>query len=703
MLSQRTYWAGGGATTFSRLFVLVALISTVALTAGWVLSSEAAGVRPATVTGPYLAITSGTLTATPSTVVAGGKVTLSPWTVKNEGTAASGGFSNGFYLSTDSTIDTGDTYLDGNSNTSLAPGTSFAWGGPKLTIPANTPAGTYYIGILVDRTNKVTSQSIKPTVYTQITVTGPNLVITSGTPTATPSTVMAGAKVTLSGWTVKNTGGAASGAFSNGFYLSTDSTIDTKDTYLDGNSNNSLAPGASFTWGGPTLTIPVNTPAGAYYIGVLVDNTNKVNQSVKPYVCAKITVTAAAPDLVITSGAPTATPSTVKAGGKVTLSAWTVKNVGTLGSGGFSNGFYLSTDSTISSGDTYLDGNSNGSLAPGAQFNWGAPTLTIPANTPPGTYYIGILVDNTNKVNQSVKPYVYAKITVTPNAPLAYGVVTGAGVSESGTDNWSVNFNQSSKLYTITISGENYFYQNYTTVVTPSFTTGVGGYCTTGSVSGNLLVNCYNESGSPIEPVSFAFLSYKTDGDALAFGVVTGAGGKYSGTQNWTSTYDSANNRYAITISGENYLYSNYSTVATPSFQTGVEGYCTTSSVSNNLLVYCYDNSGHAVVPVSFSFLSYKSGGKALAFGAVSSSGAKDSGTGNWTSSYDSTHKWYAITIKGENYLYTAYSTLITPSFGTGSEGYCTAGSVADQLLVSCYNNSGSPVKPVSFSFVTYK
>ncbi|MGB5874015.1 MAG: hypothetical protein WBH56_09840, partial [Bacteroidota bacterium] len=54
------------------------------------------------------------------------------------------------------------------------------------------------------------------------------------------------------------------------------------------------------------------------------------------------------PDLYISTGTPTATPSTVAPGGTVTLSAWTVRNQGGTSTGvGFSNGFYLSTNSTI--------------------------------------------------------------------------------------------------------------------------------------------------------------------------------------------------------------------------------------------------------------------------------------------------------------------------------------------------------------------
>ncbi len=120
------------------------------------------------------------------------------------------------------------------------------------------------------------------------------------------------------------------------------------------------------------------------------------------------------PDLTITTGSPTATPSNVAAGGHVTLSGYTIKNIGSLAAGSFSNGFYLSTNSVITSSDKLLDYNSNSGLAAGAEFNWGGPTLTIPASTPPGTYYIGILVDRNNAVTESDEGnnYVSRQITV---------------------------------------------------------------------------------------------------------------------------------------------------------------------------------------------------------------------------------------------------------------------------------------------------
>jgi subtilase family serine protease len=348
----------------------------------------------------------------PSTVAAGGKVSLSGWTVKNEGNAASGAFSNGFYLSTNQIISSSDTYLTGNSNSSLSAGGQHSWGGVTLTIPAGTLPGNYYIGIVVDRANAVAESResnnyvSSPIAVTAGAISRADLRITTGNLAVYPSTVAQGGTVHLSDWTVKNEGTAASGAFSNGFYLSKNQVISSSDTYLTGNSNSSLSAGAQHSWGGVTLTIPVGTLPGNYYIGIVVDRANTVAESheTNNYVSSPITVTAVAisrPDLRITTGNPTVNPSTVAQGGTVHLSDWTVKNEGTAASGAFSNGFYLSNNQIITSSDTFLTNNYNNGLAVGAQYIWPGPALTIPHGTPPGNYYIGIVVDRANAVAES--------------------------------------------------------------------------------------------------------------------------------------------------------------------------------------------------------------------------------------------------------------------------------------------------------------
>ena len=86
----------------------------------------------------------------PNSGSAGGNITVTT-TVANQEPVAAGGFFIAHYLSTDNVITTSDIQLSGfrfvsalNGNTTAAPA------GMSVTIPASTPAGTYYIGAIAD-------------------------------------------------------------------------------------------------------------------------------------------------------------------------------------------------------------------------------------------------------------------------------------------------------------------------------------------------------------------------------------------------------------------------------------------------------------------------------------------------------------------------------------------------------------------------
>jgi hypothetical protein len=97
------------------------------------------------------------------TGVPGGSLRLEPWTIRNQGTsgtAASGGwFANGYYLSTDPVITSEDRQLKGLTDTDAAdlePGQSYTVAGDnEIVIPEDVKPGTYYFGVLIDRSNRV--------------------------------------------------------------------------------------------------------------------------------------------------------------------------------------------------------------------------------------------------------------------------------------------------------------------------------------------------------------------------------------------------------------------------------------------------------------------------------------------------------------------------------------------------------------------
>ena len=86
---------------------------------------------------------------------------------------------------------------------------------------------------------------------------------------------------------------------------------------------------------------------------------------------------------------------------------------------------------------------------------------------------------------------------------------------------------------------------------------------------------------------------------------------------------------------------------------------------------------------------------KPLAYGYINTDGSVASGTGNFTSVFDSTNKWYVITLTGTNYFFSSFSTVVTPSFNSSSPApTCGTGSVSGTLLVACYNTAGARVQP---------
>jgi hypothetical protein len=140
------------------------------------------------------------------------------------------------------------------------------------------------------------------------------------------------------------------------------------------------------------------------------------------------------PDLAVPATV-TVAPST-PAGGLVQfpIGGWTVTNAGSADAvAPFSHGYYLSTDAAITNSDLLLGTETTtASIAPNGSQAFQERTLTIPINTVPGNYFIGLLADRTNAVAEGNEGNNAASValTVTPavsNAPLVVTVDADAG------------------------------------------------------------------------------------------------------------------------------------------------------------------------------------------------------------------------------------------------------------------------------------
>ena len=143
------------------------------------------------------------------------------------------------------------------------------------------------------------------------------------------------------------------------------------------------------------MRVPDSYPQGSAYLGIIVDEFAQLDECDETNNTAFIPVEITpAADLVITTSSPfTAVPQTVEPGEATQISSYTIANIGTVQANQINNGFYLSTDSILTVDDIYLTGNSNSVIFPGETFDWFGGNLQIPANTVPGTYYVGVLTD----------------------------------------------------------------------------------------------------------------------------------------------------------------------------------------------------------------------------------------------------------------------------------------------------------------------
>jgi len=169
-----------------------------------------------------------------------------------------------------------------------------------------------------------------------------------------------------------------------------------------------------------TLTTDANGVAtlGRWTLGA-TPGTNNVSAVIGGAVdTATFTATATSPPDLVISSTLTASFLEVFPGDRIQLSAWTLTNQGgdlNSASGLVRNGFYLSTDSTLTTTDVFLDDNfnTNGNVRAGQSFQWGAPTLTVPLNTAPGTYYIGIFVDDLNEAAETNESNNFQSVKIT--------------------------------------------------------------------------------------------------------------------------------------------------------------------------------------------------------------------------------------------------------------------------------------------------
>jgi CARDB len=320
-------------------------------------------------------------------------------TVQNQGDSPAAAWTSLYYLSLSAVKDSAARLLTGSRTVpSLAAG-AFSTGTLTLTIPAGTPLGTYFLQACADAHGAVHApiESHCRASATTILVGRPDLIVTKVANPPANSAARDSFSVTD---TVKNQGDAPASASTTYYYLSRDTVKDGNDWLLIGER---VVPGLAVRAGSTgtvTVRLPSFMPRDRYFLIACADALGVVKEQRKDQQevqnncrSSTTTVLVGLPDLVVTR---LSNPPTVAAVGSSFSVTDTIANQGDgtatpiedIGPA-ISTTYYLSLDAVKDSTDRLLIGipPKLHRLAAGATWTE-TVSVTIPAGTPPATYFL---------------------------------------------------------------------------------------------------------------------------------------------------------------------------------------------------------------------------------------------------------------------------------------------------------------------------
>jgi subtilase family serine protease len=337
-----------------------------------------------------------------STVAAAGGTISVTDTTKNQGGGNASASATRYFLSTNTTLDAGDTALGSRAVPPLAPGATSSQTS-TLTLPPGLAAGTYYIAVEADADNVVAETAETNNVsYTTVRV-GPDLVVSALSVAGTPTP---GNSITVTD-TTKNQGLGDAPASTTSYYLSTSVTFDASDLLLGSRGVGALAGNGGSQPGSATVTIPADTAPGSYFLLAVADGPSAVSETSETNNVLAVSVRVG-PDLVVSS---LTKPTSVTPGTTVTLTD-TTKNQGSAALNASTTYLYFSANTALDAGDALLGSRVVPALGAGASSS-GPIAAAIPAGLTPGTYYIIVKVDGDNTVAESLETNNLLAIAIT--------------------------------------------------------------------------------------------------------------------------------------------------------------------------------------------------------------------------------------------------------------------------------------------------
>jgi uncharacterized membrane protein len=361
------------------------------------------------------------------------------WAITNKGNANCAASITGVHLSNSATVPpTSDPVNAKIATPALAAGASVAQS-HTFTIPAGAALGNYYVWIVADDVASSTlNQSTReddaersPALAVVQVLRQPNLVPQNLV--VNPTTLRPGDSLTFS-WRMTNSGNANCPASVTALRLGTSATVAPTTSGI-----NILIPtpeiktNASFAQTN-SITIPANTALGTYYLWVIADaEDDALNQSSKAddaKASGAISVVSALPKPNLVPMNVSASRQLLRPGEQLTVN-WTMTNSGNANCAASVTGLHLGTSAT-----TPPTSDSLNVSVPTAAINANAAiqqssVVTVPANTPMGTYYIWVLADDvpnstlgqSSEADDAARTGSFLVTTVTLTSPAAAATV----------------------------------------------------------------------------------------------------------------------------------------------------------------------------------------------------------------------------------------------------------------------------------------
>ncbi|MDQ2769535.1 MAG: T9SS type A sorting domain-containing protein [Bacteroidota bacterium] len=227
-----------------------------------------------------------------------------------------------------------------------------------------------------------------------------------------PTSVVAGGTLNTS-CSVYNLSGATASSSNVGYYLSTNAVLDASDVLL-GNSTGYAIGVGQYSSQYATVTVPVGTVSGAYYLLYAADYQNQVAESNENNNVSAVSFNVIASTVDLVTAQASVSPTNPAPGTPLYMSCY-INNLGNAAAASSSVGFYLSTDATLDAADQLLTSQYGAQLYPNYP-SQRSGTAAIPSNLAPGTYYILFVADYQNQVPESneTNNVTAVSFTVTP-------------------------------------------------------------------------------------------------------------------------------------------------------------------------------------------------------------------------------------------------------------------------------------------------